>query len=139
MDVRWSNELQSWAGEAGYLSTSDDSAAVLYSEGGENRFSIRMGGDRRYELTSASRGNSEKLRLKALSADTIERYLFGTLGDAIRDGMGLPFVPAPCEPSRTAADYAVSDMAADGFRYLLRGGTDAIAARVTKLEVSSPW
>lgn len=78
-NVNWPTDLLSWAREAGYLSTSDGRDAILYSEGGENQHIMRVGDDGWYELTSSSRANSEKLRLKALSTETIERYLFGML------------------------------------------------------------
>lgn len=127
-NVKWSDELKSWAHQAGYLSTSDVNGAVLYSEGGENCYSMRVGSDHWYELTFASRGNGEKLRLRASTAAMIERYLFAALGDAIRDRLGLPFVPSPFEPDRTAPGYAVSNMTEDGYRYLMVGREDAIAA-----------
>lgn len=49
-------------------------------------------------------------------------------GDAIRDKLGLPIVPSPYEAAQTAVGYSVSDMSSEGYRYLLLGGKDPVAA-----------
>ena len=126
----FSADLLQWARRAGYALTPSDSsgAAILWSDpGGETRYYTRQGDDGWLMLTRASRGGGEQFTLRASSMGVLERYLFGVLGDVIRDDEGLPILRSPWAESDVAVGYNLSPISEDGFMTLRRADSTALA------------
>lgn len=123
-----SDELMSWAQRAGYRSTDDAGALVLYSEGGENRYYVREWQDGGWELNCASRDGDERFMLRASSREVLEHHLVEVFGVTIRDAAALPFLRLPYKSSDLATGYHLDEMSDDGFRTLGRDGEGPVAA-----------
>ncbi|WP_057171038.1 Imm61 family immunity protein [Mycobacterium sp. Root265] len=123
---RLSSDITAWAQRAGYHSTDDADALVLYSEGGENRYYVRERQDGWWELSFASRGEDERFMLRASSREVLEHHLVEVFGVTIRDEAALPFLRLPYKSSDLATGYHLDEMS-DGFRTLSRDGEGPVA------------
>lgn len=131
-----SPDITSWAERAGYRSTRNEDALMLYSEGGENRYYIRNRPDGWWELSFASRGSAERFMLRASSMKVLARHLVEVFGISIRGEMGLPFLRLPYSKADLAAGYSLDDMSEAGFRTLSHYDEGPIAmARDTTLSM----
>lgn len=122
-----SSDITAWVQRAGYRSTKDADALVLYSEGGENRYYVREWQDGWWELSFASRGGDERFMLRAASRVVLEHHLIELFGVTIRNEEGLPFLRLPYKSSDLAAGYRLDEMSDDGFRALSRDGEGPVA------------
>lgn len=71
-------------------------------------------------------GTSERV-LYAADAEVLERYLFGLLGDDIRDDLDLPYLDLPADEADTAHGYRLGAVD-NGSRTLFRGREPVAAA-----------
>lgn len=122
-----SSDITAWAQRAGYRSTDDADASVLYSEGGENRYYVRVRQDGWWELSFASRGGDERFMLRAASRVVLQHHLIELFGVTIRDDEGLDFLRLPYKSSDLATGYRLDEMSDDGFRTLSRVGRGPVA------------
>jgi len=126
-----SADVTSWAERAGYATTRDADAWVLYSLGGELRYYVREDEDDSWwSVGHASRGDGESLMFRAASEDILSRHLVEVFGISIRAAEKLPFLRLPFGPRDLAVGFTISEVSEAGFRTLSRDGAGAIAMAV---------
>ncbi|MCV7136594.1 hypothetical protein H7J06_26865 [Mycobacterium hodleri] len=104
-----------------------NSAEGLLRRPGEDGYAVLARPDGRAELVQlADDGTSERV-LYAADRVVLERYLFGLLGDDIRDDLDLPFLDLPAGEANTADGYHLGPFQA-GSRTLFRGSEPVAAA-----------
>lgn len=124
-------DVTSWAERAGYATTRDADAWVLYSLGGELRYYVRENeADGWWSVGHASRGDRESLMFRAASEYVLLRHLIAVFGVSIRAEEKLPFLRLPFRPSDLALGFTISGVSETGFRTLSRDGAGAIAMAV---------
>ncbi|CAN5732788.1 hypothetical protein BH09ACT8_BH09ACT8_58710 [soil metagenome] len=102
-------------------------AEGLLQRPGEDGYAVLARPDGRAELMQlADDGTSERV-LYAADREVLERYLFGLLGDDIRDDLDLPYLDLPAGEADTADAYHLGPFEA-GSRTLFRGSEPVAAA-----------
>jgi hypothetical protein len=73
------------------------------------RTGIRESATRWYQLSSSTRGGSEKFILEASSLNAIERYLITIFGPVVRYKREMPRLHLPSSPDELRPGYRISD------------------------------
>lgn len=115
--VRWAQLARyEWNSDEGLLRRPGDAGyAVLARKAGRAEL-VQLDDD----------GTSERV-LYAADGEVLERYLFGLLGDDIRDDLDLPYLDLPADEADTADGYRLGALD-HGSRTLFRGSEPVAAA-----------
>jgi hypothetical protein len=97
-----------WAKRAHYSFTAatSNNSAVLWSDGGEERYFISET-DGGYEVTNSSRSGGESFLFACVAPLVAERYFWGFLGGVIRSRLQLPRLPVPTTKGAVAPGYRI--------------------------------
>jgi hypothetical protein len=104
-----------------------NSAEGLLRRPGEDGYAVLARPDGRAELVQLADGGTSERVLYAAAGEVLECYLFGLLGDDIRDDLDLPYLDLPANEADTADGYRLGPFEA-GSRTLFRGSEPVAAA-----------
>lgn len=104
-----------------------DPAAGILRRPGEDGYAVvaRPGG--RAELLEVGDDGTRERVLYAASAEVLERFVMGLLGDDIRDDLDLPYLELPSAAADVARGYSLGPLES-GSRTLFRGVEPVAAA-----------